>query len=143
MSAADFLDTNVLVYALDAQGGAKRAVARKILQTALGGDAMISFQVVQETLHVIGRKFVQLAKPADCEAALSEVLVPLWRIMPSAGLYARALHLQQRYGYSFYDSLIIAAALEGGCARLLSEDLQHGQVIDTLRIENPFLAIET
>lgn len=104
---------------------------------------MISFQVVQETLHVIGRKFVRLAKPADCEAALSEVLVPLRRILPSASRYARALHLHQRYGYSFYDSLIIAAALEGGCARLLSEDRQHGQVIETLRIQNPFLAIAT
>lgn len=58
----------------------------------------------------------------------------------SAALYVRALKLQASLGFPFYDSLIVAAALEGGCKRLLSEDLQHGQRIDTLRIENPFLA---
>ena len=44
----------------------------------------------------------------------------------------------QRYAFSFYDSLTVAAALEGGCKRLLTEDLQHGQRIGALRIENPF-----
>ena len=65
----------------------------------------------------------------------------LWRIMPSEGLYQTALSIQSRYRYSFYDSLIIAAALEAGCTRLLSEDLQAGQTIDGLRIEDPFARI--
>lgn len=54
--------------------------------------------------------------------------------------YARALALQDRHRFSFYDSLIVAAALEAGCRRLLTEDLQHGQRIEGLRIENPFRA---
>jgi predicted nucleic acid-binding protein len=53
-------------------------------------------------------------------------------------LYASALRLQARWRFGFYDSLIVAAALEGGCRRLLSEDLQHGQRIETLTIEDPF-----
>ncbi len=53
-------------------------------------------------------------------------------------LYRSALQLQLRWRFSFYDSLIVAAALEAGCKRLLSEDLQHGQRIETLTIENPF-----
>lgn len=144
MSAADFLDSNVVIYALDAAGGAKGEIAARLLENALRhGDAIISFQVVQETLHVIGRKFARVAEPVDRHAALEQVLAPLWRIMPSRRLYGHALDIQERYGLSFYDSLILAAALEGGCVRLLSEDLQHGQVIETLRIENPFLALET
>jgi predicted nucleic acid-binding protein len=58
--------------------------------------------------------------------------------MPTQRLYEQALDIQSRYQYSFYDSLIIAAALDGGCTRLLSEDLQHGQRIESLTIENPF-----
>ena len=57
---------------------------------------------------------------------------------PSQGLYHRALDIQARYRYGFYDALIIAAALDAGCTRLYSEDLQHGQRIDGLIIENPF-----
>ena len=60
--------------------------------------------------------------------------------MPSAGLYTQALELKARWKFSFYDSLIVAAALEAGCKRLYSEDLQHGQRIQGLRIENPFRA---
>jgi predicted nucleic acid-binding protein len=54
-------------------------------------------------------------------------------------LYQRALDIQARYHYGFYDALIIAAALDAGCTRLYSEDLQHGQRIERLTIENPFL----
>jgi predicted nucleic acid-binding protein len=54
-------------------------------------------------------------------------------------LYQRALDIQARYHYGFYGALIIAAALEAGCTRLYSEDLQHGQLIERLTIENPFL----
>ena len=57
---------------------------------------------------------------------------------PTPALYRRCLDVQERWKYGFYDSLIVAAALEAGCKRLLSEDLQHGQRIEGLRIENPF-----
>jgi predicted nucleic acid-binding protein len=59
--------------------------------------------------------------------------------MPSDRLYSSAIEIQTRYRYSFYDALIIAAALEAGCTRLLSEDMQHGQRIEGMTIENPFL----
>jgi predicted nucleic acid-binding protein len=69
---------------------------------------------------------------------LTTVLAPLWRVVPSEELYERALEVMARYGYSFYDSLIIASALSAGCTRLLTEDLQHGQRIEGLTIHNPF-----
>lgn len=143
MSAADFLDSNVLVYALDAAGGSKSTTARRLLETAhRESTAIISFQVVQETLNVVGRKFSRIAQPVDSEAILREVLGPIWKVMPSVEIYSRALDIQARHAFSFYDSLIIAAALEAGCTRLFSEDLQHGQQIDGLTVENPFLAHE-
>jgi predicted nucleic acid-binding protein len=60
--------------------------------------------------------------------------------MPIQKLYLRALDIQDRYHFGFYDSLIVSAALQAGCNRLYSEDLQHRQRIEGLTIENPFLA---
>ena len=65
---------------------------------------------------------------------------PLWQVNPTVALYRSAVSLQSRYRFSFYDSLIVAAALEAGCTRLYSEDLQHDQQIQQLTILNPFLS---
>lgn len=141
MSGVDFLDTNVLVYLFDRRDARRRAVAEKLLAHALEHDSgVISFQVVQETLNVVTRKISPALSAQDADSMLRSLLVPLWRVMPSAALYARGLGLQEECSLSFYDSLIVAAALEAGCKRLLSEDLQHGQRIEGLRIENPFRA---
>jgi predicted nucleic acid-binding protein len=136
----DFLDTNVLIYQFDRKALQKRAIAREIVADALtNNSALISFQGVQETLNVITRKLpIPMAEP-DVQDVLNNILLPLMRVMPSAALYADALRVAQRYQFSFYDSLIVAAAQSAGCKRLLSEDMQHGQVIDGLRIVNPFI----
>ncbi len=136
--SADFLDTNVFVYLLDTVDERKHRRARAAVSDALRGDACISHQVVQETLNVITRKLTPPVTPQDARDFFTTTLEPLWTVMPSSDLYARALDVSGRYRFSFYDSLIVAAALGAGCTRLLSEDLQHGQVIDGLRIENPF-----
>jgi predicted nucleic acid-binding protein len=136
---AEFLDTNVLVYLFDRRDPRRSTIAAGLVAAAAEREAMISFQVVQETLNVLTRRLDPPLSAADARAALDDVLAPLWRIGPSRELYAAALDLRERYGFGFYDSLIVAAALAGGCSRLLSEDLQHGQQIDALRIENPFL----
>ena len=139
MSAEVFIDTNVLVYQIDARDPRKQAIAEHIVRQALlTGDGCISFQVVQEWLNTVTRKAaIPLGLP-QAQASLDTVLAPLCAVSTSVGLYRRALDLQQRWQFSFYDSLIVAAALESGCTRLLSEDLQHGQRIESLVIENPF-----
>lgn len=138
--SADFFDTNVIVYAFDLQDPAKRQVARQLVDRAIDEDTgAISHQVIQETLSVFSRIGTPVAPP-DLSRVLEDVLLPLWRIPPSPELFRRALDVRERYGYHFYDSLIIAAALEAGCDRLLSEDLQHGQQIEGLTIEDPFRA---
>jgi predicted nucleic acid-binding protein len=139
MSGVDFLDSNVLIYTIDAAHPEKRATAKAIVADSIARQAaVISFQVVQETLQVITRKFRVILKDADAAQFLADVLVPLWKVQPSPALYEKALEVQSGQKLSFYDSLVVAAALEAGCKRLLSEDLQHGQRIGGLRIENPF-----
>lgn len=139
MSGGDFFDSNVFIYLFDDADPQKQARARSIVASALVADtACISFQVVQETLHVLTRKFAKRVPSEIAKDILRDSLQPFWRVQPSPGLYIRALDLQERYRFSFYDSLIVAAAVEAGCARLLSEDLQDGQRVDQLLIENPF-----
>ena len=133
MSAAEpFLDTNVLLYLLSADS-AKADRAESLL--ADGGT--VSVQVLNEFASVALRK---LDMPV---AELREILEPVrsvCRVEPvTEDTHDRALALVERYGFSLYDAMLIAAALSAGCTRLYSEDLQHGQLINRqLRIVNPF-----
>jgi predicted nucleic acid-binding protein len=102
------------------------------------GSGWISFQVVQ-ALNVTTRRITPPFSLEDAHRLLEDVLIPLWRVMPSRELYA--LDVRARYRFSFYDSLIVAAGLTSGCVRLFSEDLQSGQTIDGLRIQNPFAGV--
>ena len=137
--SADFLDSNIFVYLFDETDERKHTIAARLVQGGLeSGEASISFQVVQETLNVLTRKLLRRATPAEAGRLMEEVLLPLWRGGPSPALYRRGLELQERYSLSFYDALIVTAALEAGCTRLLSEDLQDGLRIERLTIENPF-----
>lgn len=137
--SAEFIDSNVFVYLLARSEPEKRATARDLVERGIDGGAVISFQVVQETLSVMTRKLASDVTAADARAFLQDVLLPLWKVMPSEDLYRRALDIQERYRYGFYDALIIAAALSAGCRTLYSEDLQHGQRIERLTVVNPFL----
>jgi len=136
----DFFDSNVFVYLFDETNDHKRNVAERLIVQALeANNACISFQVVQETLNVLTRKLKPSVTEPNAQRFLESVLQPLWRVMPSLALYQRSLALQARYQLSFYDAMVVAAALEAGCTRLLSEDMQHGLKIEKLVIVNPFL----
>jgi predicted nucleic acid-binding protein len=136
--SVSFLDSNIVVYLFDDADAKKRNVAEALVRDALeSGTAIVSFQVVQEVLNICTRKLGMTA--VEAQRFLTSVLTPLWRIMPSARLYEHALELQARYRFSFYDALIVAGAIGGGCTRLYTEDLQHGQTVGPLVIENPFL----
>lgn len=137
--SVNFLDSNVLIYLFDEVNDGKRLIAENLVARALqDNDASISFQVVQETLNILTRKLAVPMTPDDAQHFLERVLAPLWKTMPSRELYRLGLDIQARYRYSFYDALIIAAALSAGCKRLYSEDLHNGQQIEGLTIENPF-----
>jgi len=144
MSDKYFLDTNVFVYSFDPDAPQKQIIAKKLIQSALAdGNGLISYQVVQEFLNVATRKFVKPLSLTDCQEYLQTVLNPLCSVFVTIELYQMALKMRDRYNYSFYDSLIIAAAIDAGCSRLYSEDLQHNQQISGLTILNPFLPNES
>lgn len=139
MSVESFIDTNVFIYQLERQDVRKATTAERLIEQEIAsGTACISFQVVQECLNAALRKAQTPLSVDEMRKYLQSVLAPLYRVQPSLRLYHAALDIQTRYRFSFYDSLIVAAALEAGCKRLYSEDLQHGQRIEGLTIENPF-----
>lgn len=139
MPAEDFLDTNLFIYHLEDPRAGKGRVANDIIRNGLSaGTACISFQVVQECLNTALRKSEIPLDTGQTRRYLETVLAPLMQIPATTGLYQRALDIQGRYRYGFYDGLIIAAALEAGCRHLLTEDLQDGHRIGQLTIRNPF-----
>lgn len=140
MSADTFFDTNVFVYQLDSTDKRKHKVAEALVRAAMVDETVcISYQVVQECLNTVLRKAAVAMQPEQARQYLDLVLLPLMKVGASPALYQRALDVQARWRFSFYDSLIVAAALSAGCSRLITEDLQHGQRIESLTVENPFL----
>jgi predicted nucleic acid-binding protein len=135
-----FLDTNVFVYCFDAGAPHKAQRARELIRQAVASrKGIISFQVVQEFFNVALRRFSQPMSIAEAEQYLATVFRPLLAIHSSQSLYAEALQLAARFHLSWYDSLIVAAATEGQCDILYTEDLQHGQRFGETQIKNPFL----
>ena len=134
-----FIDTNIFVYTFDDRFPSKKSRALALIQEALeSGRGMISYQVVQEFLNVAGKKFKIPLSVLDRRLYLEKVLNPLCEVFPSTEFYQRGIDISDRYGYSFYDSLIITAALNSKCTILYSEDMQTGQNIERLTIVNPF-----
>lgn len=139
MSGSTFFDSNVLVYTFDAGAPVKRARAKALVEGALAdGGGMVSFQVVQEFLNVATTRFPEPMSANEAAAYMDRVLMPLCRVFPSPELYRSALEMAERWRYSFFDSLIVAAARVGGCRTLYTEDLQHGQEVEGVRIVDPF-----
>jgi predicted nucleic acid-binding protein len=140
MNGKFFLDTNVFVYSFDQGSVAKLRRSRQLIGRAVTTrTGVISYQVVQEFFNLALRKFATPMTPDEAEQYLGAVFRPLLAVNSSQALYGEALRLTRRYRLSWYDSLIVAAALEAECSVLYSEDLQHGQKIENLRVENPFL----
>ena len=94
--------------------------------------------MVQEFLNVATQKFVKPLGESDALLYLDRVLGPLCEVLPTLDLYRRAIGLASRWKYSFYDSLIIASALQSECRIIYSEDLQHGQKVEGVMLVNPF-----
>jgi predicted nucleic acid-binding protein len=138
-----FLDTNIFVYAFLASEPRKRAKAVELIETSLGsGRGCISYQVVQEFANVARKKFATRLSAGGCKAFIDAAMQPLMRVASSTALIHTALDLQDDLKYSFYDSLMMAAALQAGAETLYTEDLQHWQLVrGVLRIVNPFLDI--
>jgi predicted nucleic acid-binding protein len=140
MSDRVFLDTNIFVYSFDQSAPDKAARAKRLIRDALAShNGVISFQVVQEFFNVALRRFARPLKTSEAEQYLGTVFRPLLAVHSSGMLYAEALRLHGQSGLSWFDALIVSAALQADCNLLLTEDLQHGRSFGNLRIANPFL----
>ena len=133
-----FLDTNVLIYADDMDAGAKREQAREIVHDALAsGDGVTSTQVLQEFFVIstgkLGVDPVFARRKVQLFAEMTLIQIDL-------DLILAAIDLRRLHAFSLWDALILRAAATAGCGVLLTEDLQHGQLVDGVRIENPFRA---
>jgi predicted nucleic acid-binding protein len=132
-----FLDTNVLVYVFDHDEPDKTQRAVGLLEQAKPGELVLSSQVLGEFYTVVTRK---LRRPLDPGVAAQAVdwfgmlqVVSLDAAIVKAGI--RTSHSSQ---LSYWDGLIVASAVAGGCERLLTEDLNDGQRFGSVRVENPF-----
>lgn len=133
MSAKDFFDTNVLIYAV-AKNDPRSAKAEALV--ASGG--IVSIQSLNEFVSVARRKLGMTWKEVREFLDLISILCPDPAPI-SLDTYRGALAIAERYRYGIYDALVVSAALEAGCRTLYSEDLQDGQIINRqLTIRNPF-----
>ncbi|MFA6902897.1 MAG: PIN domain-containing protein [Gallionellaceae bacterium] len=134
MSGKIFLDTNIVVYLYSGDEPEKQAAALSLIEQ---NNPVISTQVLSELANTLSRKFglsYDVVAKAVAEVRDACTVVP---VMPDT--IAQALGLAQKYKYSYYDSLILAAALSAGCETLATEDMQHGQLIEgVVTIRNPF-----
>ena len=141
MSDKCFLDTNIFIYSFDRDNPQKQEIAKKLISDTLqNGTGIISYQVIQEFLNVATRKFKTPFSIPDCQRYISVILEPMCEVFSSIELYHHALEIMETWRYSFYDSLIISAAIKADCSLLHSEDLQNGQKIKAVEIINPFIS---
>jgi predicted nucleic acid-binding protein len=132
-----FFDTNVLVYADDLDNPAKQLTARKLwAEYRLAGKGVVSLQVLQEYFVNVTRKLG--VEPQIARQKL-ELLTEFNMIVLSAADVLAAVDLHLLDKISLWDALIVRAASKSGCQILLSEDMQHGRVVDGVEIVNPFL----
>ena len=139
MSGNCFVDTNIFVYFRDASEAEKQKTASLWLKRLWERqEGRISWQVLNEYYVTVTQKLKPGLDQAMARADVRNLMS--WNpILVDGAIMEKAWGLQDHYKFSWWDSLIIAAALEAGCTTLLSEDLHHGQYIHGLTIINPFV----
>ena len=140
MNDKTFVDTNILIYAHDVDSKSKHAMANNILRelwTARTG--VLSMQVLQEFYVNVTRK-IRSPLPKD-SARLVVSSYSIWCVETTPAELSVAFRIEDESQIGFWDALIVSAAAKSGATRLLSEDLNPGQKIAGLRIENPFAAV--
>lgn len=135
-----FLDTNVLVYLFDTQDEAKHERARSLLREMPAVSLVLSTQVLSEFYWATTRR---LSVPLDHAAAAMAVdrFCRLAVVAIDKEIVRGAIELAEATSIAYWDALVVRAASSSVCQRLFTEDLNHGQVIDGVRVENPFLQL--
>lgn len=137
MSGKTFIDTNVLIYAHDAEAASRRDISRAILEELWRRrTGIVSTQVLQEFYVNVTRKIASPLSKSSARAIVDSYA--LWSVDMTPNEIAAAFRIEDEARIGFWDALIIASARKAGADRILSEDLNPGQIIAGVRIENPF-----
>lgn len=138
MKGKIFVDTNILVYAYDLDAGPKREVAAAIMKELWEQEnGVISTQVLQEFYVNVTRKISNPLSKTEARSIIETYLY--WQVELNGPITVlSASEIEERYRLSFWDALIIAAASNANAHKIFTEDLNHGQTIEGILIENPF-----
>jgi predicted nucleic acid-binding protein len=141
MNGKTFVDANVLIYAHDVDAKSKHATAKNILRELwTERTGVLSMQVLQEFYVNVTRK-IRSPLPKD-SARLVATSYSIWCMETTPAELSVAFRIEDESRIGFWDALIVAAAVKSGATRLLSEDLNPGQKIAGLRVENPFAEVK-
>jgi predicted nucleic acid-binding protein len=137
MSDRIFVDTNILVYAHDLSAGDRHIKASAIIESLWEAETgVISTQVLQEFYVTVTRKIKNPLKPDEAREVIRNYLA--WPVqMNDPEMTIRASEIEEKNSLSFWDALIVAAALRLQAQRIITEDLNDGQVIEGILVENP------
>jgi len=137
MNDKTFVDTNVLIYAHDIDARSKREAAKNVLRELWGErNGVLSTQVLQEFYVNVTRKIPHPISKESARLVVSSYVV--WCVDTTHAEISTAFRIEDEHRIGFWDALIVASALKSGASRILSEDLNAGQTIAGIRIENPF-----
>jgi predicted nucleic acid-binding protein len=140
MSDKTFVDTNVLIYAHDVDAKRKHEAAKTVLQQLWSERAgTLSMQVLQEFYVNVTRKILRPI-PKETARLVVSTYTP-WCIDTTPAEISNAFRIEDEARIGFWDALIVASAVKSGANRILSEDLNAGQIISGVRVENPFAAV--
>jgi len=133
-----FIDTNILVYAHDRSSGKKYEISKTIVEKLwVGRNGVLSTQVLQEFFYIVTKKIISPLSISKAKEIVEKLLY--WQIVVNDGqIILQTIDLCRKYKYSFWDSLIIQSAISAKANLLLTEDLQSGQIIEGVKILNPF-----
>ena len=136
-NSLQFVDTNILIYAHDLSAGPKHTAARDLIRALWQmGTGCLSVQILQEFYVNVTQKVAQPLTPDAAAQIIADLSV--WQIhRPGVEDVLDAIRLQKRYRVSFWDAMVISSALQLGCQTLWSEDLNAGQMYDTVTVQNP------
>ena len=139
-AAREFVDANVLVYAFDSSAGPRQAAAQRLLERLWeSGTGCLSVQILQEFFVTATRK---VATPLSIDEAADRVReFATWKVFaPTADDVLGAIGLQKQAQIGFWDAMVVRAAAELGCDVLWTEDLSDGQLLEGVRVRDPFAA---
>jgi predicted nucleic acid-binding protein len=140
MNDKTFVDTNVLIYAHDIDAGAKHEIAKRIMRELWSERAgLLSTQVLQEFYVNVTRKIASPLSKVSARTVTNSYAS--WCIENTLVDISTAFRIEDESQIGFWDALIIASASKGGAMRLVSEDLNSGQTVMGVLIDNPFAGI--